>query len=258
MLLLQAATDPTAVLGAAATWPCLTTGPISILSSSFEHCQPTSSRPSSSASPSSSSPCRVPAEGRGVGQLPPAMSQRLERLLRHTSRPWSPAMSQRPTVQSEIDRFRHDHGCSVLVATPHTLSEGVSLHHTTTHQIHLDRTFNAGMLLQSIDRTHRLGLPPDADCTVTYLIAARRDGSDTIDDVAAIGLTPRCLIWPESSTTASSPPSRFQHPTMCCQTPTCCSAPARAVTLPRYLSTYGWPSNGPGRRIVLLLPWKHD
>jgi hypothetical protein len=76
----------------------------------------------------------------------------------------------------------------VLVATPHTLSEGVSLHHTTTHQIHLDRTFNAGMLLQAIDRTHRLGLPMDADCTVTYLMAARRDGSDTIDDIAN-----RCL-----------------------------------------------------------------
>jgi hypothetical protein len=40
------------------------------------------------------------------------------------------------------------------------------------------------MLLQSIDRTHRLGLPQDAECTVTYLMAIRRDGSDTIDDVA--------------------------------------------------------------------------
>jgi hypothetical protein len=69
----------------------------------------------------------------------------------------------------------------VLIATPHTLSEGVSLHHTNTHQIHLDCTFNAGMLLQSLDRTHRLGLPADADCTVTYVMAGRRDGADTID-----------------------------------------------------------------------------
>jgi len=79
------------------------------------------------------------------------------------------------------------------LATPHTLSEGVSLHFTTTHQIHLDRTFNAGMLLQSLDRTHRLGLPPNAHCTVTYLVAARRDGSDTIDDVAARRLDAKVL-----------------------------------------------------------------
>jgi hypothetical protein len=49
--------------------------------------------------------------------------------------------------------------------------------------VHLDRTFNAGMLLQSLDRTHRLGLPADADCTATYLMAERRDGSETIDDI---------------------------------------------------------------------------
>ena len=73
----------------------------------------------------------------------------------------------------------------MLIATPHTLSEGVSLHHTTTHQIHLDRTFNAGMFLQSLDRTHRLGLPPEADCTATYLIAERSDGADTIDAIVA-------------------------------------------------------------------------
>ena len=119
--------------------------------------------------------------------------QRLERLLA----PHQPAIVygkvENVDRQSEIDRFRHDPECHVLVATPHTLSEGVSLHHTTTHQIHLDRTFNAGMLLQSLDRTHRLGLPSNADCTVTYLLAARRDGSDTIDDVAGRRLDAKVL-----------------------------------------------------------------
>lgn len=119
--------------------------------------------------------------------------QRLERLLA----PHEPAVIYgevgKADRESEINRFRHDQGCSVLVATPHTLSEGVSLHHTTTHQIHLDRTFNAGMMLQSLDRTHRLGLPPDADCTVTYLLATRRDGSDTIDDIAGQRLDAKVL-----------------------------------------------------------------
>ncbi len=110
--------------------------------------------------------------------------RRLQRLLE----PHHPAVVSgdvaRQERADEIERFRHDPDCHVLVATPHTLSEGVSLHHTTTHQIHLDRTFNAGLLLQAIDRTHRLGLPRDANCTATYLMAARRDGSDTIDNIA--------------------------------------------------------------------------
>lgn len=87
--------------------------------------------------------------------------------------------------EREIARFRTDPNCTVLVATPHTLSEGVSLHHTTTHQIHIDRTFNAGLLLQAVDRTHRLGLSADAQCTATYLMSSLRDGGDTIDAVVA-------------------------------------------------------------------------
>jgi superfamily II DNA or RNA helicase len=184
MLLLQAATDPAAVLGA--------DGELTMLSDradlDLEHLireLPASYLPTKFV--------RVAqhvdghwADGRKVVVWANFRShvRRLERLLA----PHRPAMVSgdlaRDLRQGEIDRFRHDPDCHVLVATPHTLSEGVSLHHTTTHQIHLDRTFNAGMLLQAIDRTHRLGLPLDADCTVTYLMAARRDGSDTIDDIA--------------------------------------------------------------------------
>jgi len=110
--------------------------------------------------------------------------RRLERLLE----PHQPAVVcggvDRQERKAEIDRFRDDPACHVLLATPHTLSEGVSLHRTTTHQVHVDRTFNAGLLLQAIDRTHRLGLRRDAHCTTTYLMAARRGGGETIDDVA--------------------------------------------------------------------------
>jgi hypothetical protein len=90
--------------------------------------------------------------------------------------------------QRELLRFRNDPDCNVLIATPHTLAEGVSLHHTTTHQVHLDRTYNAGMFLQSLDRTHRLGLPPDADCTATYLVGQRSDRSETVDGLVAARL----------------------------------------------------------------------
>ena len=83
----------------------------------------------------------------------------------------------------EIHRFREDPECNVLLATPHTLGEGVSLHQTSTHQIHIDRTFNAGLYLQSLDRTHRLGLPTDADCSATFLVSEYADGQETIDGV---------------------------------------------------------------------------
>jgi hypothetical protein len=184
MLLLQAATDPTAVLGSG--------GELAMLSDRADLHLEQLVR----ALPAAFAPSKFVR----VAQLVDAHRaadrkvlvwacfrhhvRRLERLLA----PHSPAVvsgdvPSRAERQAQIDRFREDLTCRVLIATPHTLSEGVSLHHTTTHQIRLDRTFNAGMLLQSLDRTHRLGLPADADCTVTYLMAARRDGGETIDDV---------------------------------------------------------------------------
>ncbi|HEY8524615.1 MAG TPA: hypothetical protein VIL48_06615 [Acidimicrobiales bacterium] len=52
----------------------------------------------------------------------------------------------------------------------------MSLHRTCTDQVHVDRGYAAGTWLQSIDRTHRLGLEPDAQVTCTVIEAA-----DTID-----------------------------------------------------------------------------
>lgn len=88
----------------------------------------------------------------------------------------------------QIEKFRTDPTCTVLLATPHTLSEGISLHHTTTHQIHVDRPYNASMFLQSLDRTHRLGLSTDTECSVTYLCSRQLDGSETIDHSVAQAL----------------------------------------------------------------------
>jgi hypothetical protein len=60
----------------------------------------------------------------------------------------------------------------VLIATPQTLGEGVSLHKVCFDQIHVDRGFGAGIFLQSLDRTHRLGMDPASAPTCTILIAA--------------------------------------------------------------------------------------
>ena len=76
----------------------------------------------------------------------------------------------------EISRFRHDADCMVLLANPAAMSEGISLHRQCHDAIYLERTFNAGQFLQSIDRIHRLGLKPDDETRITFLLT-----EETID-----------------------------------------------------------------------------
>jgi hypothetical protein len=119
------------------------------------------------------------------------------------------------TRESELSRFKHDPGCSVMLANPAAAGEGISLHHWCHHAVYLDRTFNAGHFLQSQDRIHRLGLSKDVVTRFTLLIS-----EDSIDEsvdwrlrekVAALaqlindpGLVQVAL--PESDEDHSSPP----------------------------------------------------
>ena len=80
--------------------------------------------------------------------------------------------------ESEVGRFREDPACMVLLANPAAMSEGISLHKHCHDAVYLDRTFNAGQYLQSVDRIHRLGLDPDDETRITFLLSA-----DTIDEV---------------------------------------------------------------------------
>lgn len=80
------------------------------------------------------------------------------------------------TREAEIARFRTDPGCGVLIANPAAMSEGISLHQVCHDAIYLDRTFNAGQYLQSVDRIHRLGLAPGVDTNVVVLVT-----DETID-----------------------------------------------------------------------------
>ena len=75
------------------------------------------------------------------------------------------------TREKELARFRRDDECHVLLANPAALGEGVSLHDVCHDAVYLDRTFNAGQYLQSLDRIHRLGLRPDAETRITFLVA---------------------------------------------------------------------------------------
>lgn len=79
---------------------------------------------------------------------------------------------------TELKRFREDSDCAVLLANPAAMGEGISLHQVCHDAVYVERTFNAGQFLQSVDRIHRLGLPPDQETNITFLISP-----GTIDDV---------------------------------------------------------------------------
>lgn len=106
------------------------------------------------------------------------------RYLQRALQEWNPAVvhggipprdgaspNAQTTREDELDRFRYDPACSVLLANPAACGEGVSLHHWCHHAVYLDRSFNAGHFLQSQDRIHRLGLAEGTETRFTILVS---------------------------------------------------------------------------------------
>lgn len=71
--------------------------------------------------------------------------------------------------KNELRKFRTSPSCAVLLSNPQTLGEGISLHHECHDAIYVDRSYNAGLYLQSLDRIHRLGLPESQQTNVFFL-----------------------------------------------------------------------------------------
>ncbi len=67
------------------------------------------------------------------------------------------------TREGKLLRFHTDPNCWVLVANPAAAGEGISLHTVCHNAIYADRSYVSTHYLQSIDRIHRLGLPPDQE-----------------------------------------------------------------------------------------------
>ena len=61
-----------------------------------------------------------------------------------------------------INAFKADKECNLLIANPASLAESVSLHKACHHAIYVDRTFNGGHYMQSLERIHRIGMNPEA------------------------------------------------------------------------------------------------
>ena len=106
------------------------------------------------------------------GRVPAADDPAQDRHGRH--------VSEDDTRERRIERFLSVGGPAALVTNPATSSESISLHRACHNAVYLDRTYDAALFFQSIDRIHRLGLPEDAEVTIHILQATIGD-NDTID-----------------------------------------------------------------------------
>ncbi len=86
------------------------------------------------------------------------------------------------TREAIIHHFLAHEGPAVLVTNPASSSESISLHRSCRNAIYLDRTYDCALFLQSIDRIHRLGLPPNAHVNV-HILLATVDGQATVDQL---------------------------------------------------------------------------
>jgi SNF2 family DNA or RNA helicase len=79
--------------------------------------------------------------------------------------------------EQQISDFKNNKEASILLANPAACAESISLHSVCRNAVYLDRTFNCGQYLQSLDRIHRLGLKKN-EKVIYHLIEA----VDTIDE----------------------------------------------------------------------------
>lgn len=75
-------------------------------------------------------------------------------------------------------------GLNVVVANPFAVAESISLHKACHNAIYIERSFNAAHFIQSKDRIHRYGLPPETETNYYYLVS-----EDSIDETINERLT---------------------------------------------------------------------
>ncbi len=82
--------------------------------------------------------------------------------------------------EKQIRDFKATKEPSVLIANPAACAESISLHKVCHDAVYLDRTFNCGQFIQSLDRIHRIGL--DRHELVNYhILIAKNTIDETID-----------------------------------------------------------------------------
>lgn len=85
------------------------------------------------------------------------------------------------TREGRLNRFHKDDACMVMIANPAAAGEGISLHTVCHDAIYVDRSYVSTHYLQSIDRIHRLGLPPDVETNIYIYQTTAPAGLGSID-----------------------------------------------------------------------------
>lgn len=76
--------------------------------------------------------------------------------------------------EQQIREFKKISTGAILIANPAACAESISLHTVSHNAIYLDRTYNAGQYLQSLDRIHRIG----SDAEVNYYLLLSENSID--------------------------------------------------------------------------------
>jgi SNF2 family DNA or RNA helicase len=82
--------------------------------------------------------------------------------------------------EKEIREFKTSNEPCVLIANPAACAESISLHKICHDAIYLDRTFNCGQFIQSLDRIHRIGLEQN-EIVNYHILLAKNTIDETID-----------------------------------------------------------------------------
>jgi len=85
------------------------------------------------------------------------------------------------TREGRLKRFHEDPACLAMIANPAAAGEGISLHTVCHDAIYLDRSYVSTHYLQSIDRIHRLGLPPDVETNIHIYRTKAPAGLGSVD-----------------------------------------------------------------------------
>lgn len=89
--------------------------------------------------------------------------------------------TEEQTRESIVKEFNSDNSSfNVVLANPFAVAESISLHKKCHNAIYLERSFNAAHFLQSKDRIHRYGLPPNTKTTYYFLVSTNSI-DETID-----------------------------------------------------------------------------
>ena len=82
--------------------------------------------------------------------------------------------------EKQIREFKLTKEPSLLIANPAACAESISLHKICHDAIYLDRTFNCGQFIQSLDRIHRIGLEKN-EIVSYHILIAKNTIDETID-----------------------------------------------------------------------------